>query len=109
MKRGFAALALLGVFGVAPLPAIAQGGGDAQEGLGFARKVCSSCHAVEDTETRSPVARAPAFFAIADVPGMTETALFALLSTPHKSMPNLILTSDEIRAVSAYILSLKRL
>ena len=112
MTRALIPLALLAGLGLAALPAAAQTAGrtapDPQKGLGFAREVCAGCHAVEDGQTVSPLARALAFYAIADVPGMSQTALYALLSTPHKTMPNLILSADEIADVSAYILSLKR-
>ena len=38
---------------------------------------------------------------------MTATALNAFMLTSHPKMPNLILTSEEIADVSAYILSLR--
>ena len=105
MTRSLTTLALLATLGAVAAPATAA---DPQKGLGFAREVCAGCHAVEDGQTVSPLPRAPSFYAIADVPGMSKTALYALLSTPYKTMPNLILSADEIADVSAYILSLKR-
>ena len=109
MTRSLTTLVLLAALpatlGTVAAPATAA---DPQKGLGFAREVCAGCHAVEDGQTVSPLPRAPSFYAIADVPGMSQTALYALLSTPHKTMPNLILSADEIADVSAYILSLKR-
>jgi hypothetical protein len=38
---------------------------------------------------------------------MTPTALGLLLRTPHETMPNLVLSPDELVDVIAYILSLK--
>jgi len=38
---------------------------------------------------------------------MTGTALYIALQTPHKTMPNLMLEADELRDISAYILSLQ--
>ena len=38
---------------------------------------------------------------------MTATALRVFLTTSHPKMPNLILTSEQIADVSAYILSLR--
>jgi hypothetical protein len=39
---------------------------------------------------------------------MTEMALNVFFQTPHRAMPNLILTPDRKREVIAYILSLRR-
>ena len=51
---------------------------------------------------------APNFRAIAHTPGMTAAALTVWLTAhPHHRMPNLILTGEQVRDVSAYILSLQ--
>jgi mono/diheme cytochrome c family protein len=82
--------------------------GDIAAGHAFAREVCKACHVVEPEEA-SPrtVEIGPAFRDIANTPGMTATALRAFLTSSHPKMPNLMLTSDEIADVSAYILSLR--
>ena len=80
---------------------------DAAQGLALAKQVCAVCHAVDRTQARSPNGAAPRFEDIANIPGMTATALIVALQTPHRSMPNLILQPDEMRDVAAYILSLK--
>ena len=53
------------------------------------------------------IAIGPAFRDIANTRGMTATAIRVFLTSSHPKMPNLILTSDEITSVSAYILSLR--
>jgi mono/diheme cytochrome c family protein len=80
--------------------------GNAGDGLAVAQQTCAICHAIRKGQL-SPNASAPTFEAIANVPGMTAIALQASLQTPHRSMPNLILSTDERRNVVAYILSLK--
>ena len=100
--------------GIAALAAIswvsgaaAQESGDPATGYEFARAVCAECHAVEAGERTSPNPLSPTFETIAAVPGMTATALYVVLSNPHREMPDLILKPDELHDVVAYILSLK--
>ena len=85
----------------------AQDVGQPAKGLILAKQICSVCHAIDKTQARSPNDAAPRFEVIANIPGMTTTALIVALRTPHRSMPNLILEPDELRDVAAYIISLK--
>jgi mono/diheme cytochrome c family protein len=91
----------------APAGAGAVETGSAQQGQALARDVCSECHAVENDEEFSPMFPAPTFVEIANSEGMTATALSVALRTPHREMPDLILKSDQISNLTAYILSLK--
>jgi mono/diheme cytochrome c family protein len=95
-------------FGAAGHSAWGVEGGDPDKGLGLAQEVCAECHAIEKGDDVSPTALAPTFEAIATTPGMTPTALGLLLRTPHETMPNLVLSPDELVDVIAYILSLKQ-
>jgi len=47
---------------------------------------------------------APTFAAIANTKGVTRTALFAMLQTSHKEMPNLVIKGDDAQNIIAYIL-----
>jgi hypothetical protein len=38
---------------------------------------------------------------------MTSIALTAVLRTPHRNMPNIIIADDDLRNVAAYVLSLQ--
>jgi mono/diheme cytochrome c family protein len=87
--------------------AFAQDVGDPAAGYDYAREVCAQCHAIEAPFDESPHPDAPTFQTIADVPGMTATALFVVLRTPHRQMPDLIIPSDDMHDVAAYILTLK--
>ncbi len=59
-------------------------------------------------ENMSPLPQAPTFQSVADTPGMTEMALTVWMQSSHPTMPNIILKSDELRNVVAYIRSLDR-
>lgn len=85
----------------------AQTRGDAEKGYRFAKGVCAECHATGKNESDSPNRAAPNFSAIAQSPGMSEIALSVFLRTPHATMPNLVLSVDEMTDVIAYIGSLK--
>ena len=92
---------------------LAAGCGEAQEigqpgrGLALAQGLCSQCHAVRKEQAQSPNDNAPRFQVIASIPGMTSIALTAALNTSHRSMPNIMLETEEQADVIAYILSLK--
>jgi mono/diheme cytochrome c family protein len=101
------AVALAAALAVTAFSAKAQDG-DIAAGHAFAREACRACHMVEP-ELRSPriFEIGPAFRDIADIPGMTTTAIRVFLTSSHPKMPNLILTPEEIADVTAYILSLR--
>jgi len=82
-------------------------GGDVTAGHALARAWCASCHAVDPGAREGPFADIPSFAAIAREPTTTSSGLHAFLSTPHGDMPDIKLTSAEIDAVAAYILSLQ--
>jgi mono/diheme cytochrome c family protein len=101
---------LLGFFAlvVGPLAgstAAAQEVGDVRKGLVFAQKVCAECHGVAPGQLVP--AAAPTFRAIANTPGMTALALTVFLRTPHRDMPNLVISDADRDNVIAYILSLR--
>ena len=81
--------------------------GDAAAGLAYANSVCSECHAVEAGDHDSPNSNAPGFDEIANTRGMSEMALVSFFQTPHPTMPNLVVPSNDARDLIAYILSLK--
>jgi mono/diheme cytochrome c family protein len=84
----------------------AQDSFEARQGRAFAQRVCSGCHGIE-LDAPALAAGAPNFYAIARTPGMSSLALRVALETPHHSMPNLMLTADELRDITAYIMSLR--
>jgi mono/diheme cytochrome c family protein len=84
--------------------------GDAQaaapRGENLVQSWCSQCHAVKPDQT-SPNPAAPRFPDVAAEPSMTEYALRAFLKTPHPTMPNIMMESDDMDDIVSYILSLK--
>jgi len=82
--------------------------GSAEAGLAYARTVCSECHAIRNDDVLSPNSKAPPFAKIASTPGITGAALFVILQTPHRDMPDLIIPAKDKADVVAYILSLQK-
>ena len=81
--------------------------GDRAQGLALVRQICSECHTIDRSPTPSPNPASPRFEAIAKTPGMTGAALSVALLTPHRTMPNVMLSPDQLRNVVTYILSLQ--
>jgi len=96
-----AVIAALGV----PGAAAAEHPGDPQAGYEYAKKVCSGCHGI--SAEPSPVPKATRFREVADRPGMTGTALRVWMETMHPTMPNIIVSKQDMLNVIAYILDLK--
>ena len=91
----------------APCGAHAQTAGDAAKGHEYVQQICSECHTIEKGRRPSPNGQAPNFETIAKTPGMMAIALTAVLRTPHRNMPNIIIANEDIRNVVAYVLSLQ--
>lgn len=80
---------------------------DVDNGRRIADKLCSSCHLISDSSTTSTAADVPSFKRIADQPEQSLEALKTWLVSPHKPMPDLQLTRDEIGDLAAYIMTLR--
>lgn len=78
------------------------------EGGRIAHTLCVNCHMVDASGPATGSDRLLSFSWIANQKGLTSTTLPAWLSTSHQRMPDFNLTRDEIRQVSAYILSLRK-
>lgn len=81
---------------------------DVAEGDRLAHTLCVNCHVVD---SRSPVIRTdqvPSFSWVAQQPGLTQQYITNWLSTSHERMPDFTLSREEIRQLSAYIMSLKK-
>ena len=73
----------------------------------LATQKCAGCHAVAAGDFSSPNYGAPPFQSFADRADMTPTALRILLGTPHRTMPNIIVSPAEVENLAAYIDSLR--
>ena len=81
--------------------------GDAVLGRALAVEACERCHHIEAGDRDGSLPDPPAFQNLADDPAMTPLALRVFLTTPHRDMPNLILSDAEVDDIVAYIHSLK--
>ncbi|MFN3515699.1 MAG: c-type cytochrome [Novosphingobium sp.] len=104
------ALVLLAACAPAPSPGAAVPlSPSAQRGLAFARANCARCHAVEGSGA-SPNAEAPAFAAIANMPGLTGETLREFLRDSHNfpAAMNFTVEPSQIDDLADYAVSLKR-
>ena len=91
------------------VPVTAQEPGEPRSGLKFALAHCAECHAVKDSEAKSPNPSAPSFASVAKTPGMSGRALAVWMQTSHPTMPNLVIATEDRDNVIAYIMSLRAL
>lgn len=85
----------------------AQETGSPVRGFEYALMHCAECHAIDIDDVDSPLFEAPSFMEIANSGQMSERALIPFFQTPHELMPNFVVPADDIRDLTAYILSLK--
>jgi mono/diheme cytochrome c family protein len=87
-------------------PALAA---DIPTGQRLAQMWCMGCHVVDSSRRRTDSDAVPSFASIAQRPSTTQRSLTVFLSASHgRRMPNYSLSRDEIRDVTAYILSLRK-
>ena len=80
---------------------------DPQRGHELASRVCKACHVIDREVSGSIQADVPSFAVIASRPWVNAEYVTARIMHPHPQMPGIPLTTEEIRDVTAYILSLK--
>jgi mono/diheme cytochrome c family protein len=90
-----------------PFPLAAQETGDVTEGRHLAGMWCSSCHVVTPSAQPAGSNGVPTFSAVARRPSTTPTSLRTSLLRPHPEIQNMHATTDELRDLIAYILSLR--
>jgi mono/diheme cytochrome c family protein len=71
--------------------------GDPKLGLAYARRNCAGCHRVETGGAVSPSTIIPSF----------DRALSVWMQTPHPTMPNLIIPTEERDNIISYVMSLR--
>jgi mono/diheme cytochrome c family protein len=100
--------AMIAVFLAAlPFPVRAQETGNVTEGRQLAGMWCSSCHVVAPSTQAAGTNGVPTFSAVARRPSTTPTSLRSSLLKPHPEIQNMQATPDEVRDLTAYILSLR--
>ena len=104
-------VALAIVVAAALLPAKADtvsAGLDVTEGDRLAHALCINCHVVDVSGPVIRTDRVPSFSWIANQDGVTAERIKGWLITSHERMPDFSLSREEIRKLSAYILSLRK-
>ena len=76
-------------------------------GSTLAQRWCAACHVVSGTQAKGTDI-APSFISIAERPDFNVEKLAYFLLEPHPKMPNMSLTRDEAKDISAYIAQLRR-
>jgi mono/diheme cytochrome c family protein len=99
----FAAVSLAAL----PCGLAAQETGNPTEGRHVAGLWCSSCHIVTPSAQAVGKNGVPTFAAVARRPSTTPESLRASLLKPHPQIQNMRATPDELRDLTAYILSLR--
>lgn len=107
-SRKLAALSVVALMSVIEPGIAADLPGDTAAGRALALQSCAGCHVVAERQPRPGMDGAPAFATLARDPAVTETSLRVFLQTPHRRMPNLILSNREIDDVVSYILAMRR-
>jgi mono/diheme cytochrome c family protein len=78
-----------------------------EAGAATAELWCSQCHLISPDSNAAALADAPSFYQVANRPETTRDEIEAYLLDPHPPMPDLNLSSDELKNLSAYIMSHK--
>lgn len=82
--------------------------GNPKAGRAMAEAMCAVCHVVDARGVKGPVyTTAPDFGSIANTGRMSPTALRSFLIGPHPTMPQMKLSENQLREVTAYIMSLR--
>jgi mono/diheme cytochrome c family protein len=110
MTKTKIATALLGLIGSLTSASMTSGmtlsraeSADPSVGRHLAETVCSACHQISAAPPPGKNSDAPSFVDISRLP---ELSIKVFLRTSHPTMPNFILSPEEIDSVTAYILSL---
>lgn len=89
-------------------PAFAQSvGTDPGKGRELAERLCSTCHIVDASPGNIAKSDVSSFFSIANKPDQSQDRLARAIIFPHPAMPSVSFSSQELRDIIAYIISLK--
>ncbi len=101
-------LACFSLLAAAPAAAADLAPGDAAAGRAYAVRACSDCHEVASRRSALfSLLGAPDFYHVANAKTTTLMGLNVFLSTPHSTMPNLIIADEDRQNVVSYIMSLR--
>lgn len=116
MRTAATLLATLWMTGASAWAQAVTTGDEVRKGHHLAIMLCAGCHLVAPDQPYAPTAGtlAPPFLSIAQRPGTTINSLRDFLTTTHQGldkrqgMPNPMLADFQIKAIAAYLLSLRK-
>jgi len=91
------------------VPAYSQGHADEiEQGRALAERLCAVCHLNPGQAEKAGASEVPGFVAVANRPGQTLRGIVDWLKSVPPMMPDHHLSQDEMFALAAYILSLRK-
>ncbi|MGE4063248.1 MAG: S1/P1 nuclease [Rhodospirillaceae bacterium] len=79
-----------------------------KQGRAVATAMCAVCHVIDTRGVKGPAyTTAPDFGTIANTGRMSPAVLRSFLTGPHPTMPQMRLSEDQLREITAYIMSLR--
>jgi mono/diheme cytochrome c family protein len=99
--------AVAGVLALSSALAVAAAD-DTAKGRELAQALCAQCHLNEGQGEKQGAMGIPGFVAVANRPGQTFDGIVLWLKSVPPMMPNHHLTQDEMFALAAYIMSLRK-
>lgn len=96
--------------GILALSAVLPGAAadDVAKGRELAQALCAQCHLNEGQGEKQGAMGIPGFVAVANRPSQTFDGIVVWLKSVPPMMPNHHLTQDEVFALAAYIMSLRK-
>jgi len=80
---------------------------DPDKGSTLAQRWCTGCHVVSGDQVKGTDI-APSFASIAERPDFNQEKVAAFLLEPHPKMPNMALSPEETKDISAFIAGQRR-
>lgn len=82
---------------------------DPSAGFRLAEERCAACHQIAPgAHAQRTESKAPSFVDVSRMASTTELSIKVFLRSSHPTMPNIMLTPDEMDSIAAYIVSLAK-
>jgi len=108
MQALMVCLSVVAMFSAAP-PASAQALEtlDIANGEALAQRLSVNCHQIKPDATETMLSDVTGFSEVTNRPGMTAEKIEASVLSPHRAMPTIQFSREELTDISAYIMSLR--
>ena len=84
-----------------------EAGPSPEKGYELAERLCKNCHLIEENAAAVTPIGVPTFRGIANRPGQSGQHITNVLIQPHRPMPDIHLTSEEIENILSYLETLR--